>query len=431
MTNNEIYPKVSIIIPVWNPGSAFNRCVESLRSQTLEDIEMIFVDDYSTDNAMEVVRTAAAEDPRIRIITNAENVGPGVSRNTGIEAARGEYLSFVDADDYVDAFFLERLYAKAIAGHLDIVKGKIRYIKEDGTIADYPELNNMIRDGLQSGKFLFNVFSYQHQSAIYKRAWLLKHAICYGTSRHAEDVTFLLKACHRAEHFDIVEESEYFYSRRNDSLMHDIHAHTLERRLHAFQERMDYIVDSMTDDDHVSRYVTWQVYYELKLCNFLRQKQEYREAYDGFIIGFRKQVLRFPRLEKLKRESFIVCVLCDYGVALSHQPFKLPWEGFMAESYVETIREWVDFVKGHPGCVNASEKDLYRLFREAETLCQKEDNLYRAQVSRPIREGLSSQARKLPYRQCERIFTDNPNLPRPFVFIVKKKLKAMKKWCRF
>ena len=74
MTNNEIYPKVSIIIPVWNPGSAFNRCVESLRSQTLEDIEMIFVDDYSTDNAMEVVRTAAAEDPRIRIITNAENM---------------------------------------------------------------------------------------------------------------------------------------------------------------------------------------------------------------------------------------------------------------------------------------------------------------------------------------------------------------------
>ena len=99
----------------------------------------------------------------------------------------------------------------------------------------------------------------------------------------------------------------------------------------------------------------------------------------------------------------------------------------MAESYVETIRDWVDFVKKHPECSNASKKDLYRLFCEAETLCQEKDNLYGAQLARPIRKSLSSQARKLPYYQCERIFTDNPNLPRPLVFIVKMKLRAMKR----
>ena len=149
MMSNDISPKVSVIIPVWNPGFGIRKCVESLRGQTLEDIEMIFVDDCGTDGAMDLVRSAAAEDSRVRIITNTENVGAGLSRNAGIEAARGEYLSFVDADDYVDATFLERLYAKAIAGRLDIVKGKISYVKEDGTKADHKELNDNIRKGIE------------------------------------------------------------------------------------------------------------------------------------------------------------------------------------------------------------------------------------------------------------------------------------------
>ena len=70
-------PKVSVIVPVWNPSPAISRCVDSLRGQTLEDIEMIFVDDFGTDGAMDIVRAAAAEDPRIRIITNAENLYSG------------------------------------------------------------------------------------------------------------------------------------------------------------------------------------------------------------------------------------------------------------------------------------------------------------------------------------------------------------------
>lgn len=362
-------PKISVIVPVWNPGSGISRCIDSLRRQTIEDIEMIFVDDCGTDNAMEVVRTAAAEDPRIRIITNAENMGPGVSRNIGIEAARGDYLSFVDADDYVDSCFLERLFAKAIASQSDIVKGRICYIKEDGSQAEYAELNDKIRKGIQLGKPLFNVFCFQHQSALFRRAFVLDNGICYGTSRRAQDDTFLLKACHRAGRFDLEDAVEYHFCERNDSLMHDANPHTLERRLHAFQEQMDYIVDNMADEDEVSRYVAGKAQYNLRLCNYLSKRQECREAANRFIIDLRNQVLRFPKLEKLKKESFIACVLCDYGVALADQPFKLPWEKHKVESYVETIQEWVDFVKRYPECLDAAEKDLCRLYREAEVLC--------------------------------------------------------------
>ena len=420
----EITPKASVIVPVWNPGSGFRRCVESLRSQTLEDIEIVFVDDCGTDGAMDLVHSAAAEDPRIRIITNAENVGPGPSRNAGIEAARGEYLAFVDADDYVDACFLERLYVKAVAGQLDIVKGRICYVKEDGTRANRPELNDKIRKGVQLGKPLFCLFHYQHQSALYRRAWLLKHGICYGMSRLAEDVTFLLRACHQAERFDFEDSVEYHLCERNDSLMHNIHPHTLERRLFAFKEQMDYIVENMADEDFFSQYVAGKMHYCLRLCNYLGKQQECEEVCDSYLIGFREQVLRFPQLEKLKSESFIVRFLCDYGVALSHQPFKLHWESFVSESYVETIREWVDFVKGHPECLNAVKKRLFRLFREADALCQKESS----SQSQKVRRRISAQAARLPFHYQKKIFEANLYLPRPFSYHVKVALKRMERW---
>ena len=186
------FPKVSVIIPVWNPGDGIRRCVTSLRGQTLKDIEMIFVDDYGTDGAMDVVRAAAAEEPRIRIITNAENMGAGASRNAAIDVARGEYLSFVDADDYVSLNFLEMLYTKAKSEDLDIVKGRIVYELEDGTETAHADLNERIRNGIRDGKPLFRLFTHQHQSAIYRRFLLEKYDIRYGTSRRAQDDTFLL-----------------------------------------------------------------------------------------------------------------------------------------------------------------------------------------------------------------------------------------------
>ena len=369
-----VSPKVSVIVPVWNPGPGISRCIESLRGQTLEDIEMIFVDDCGTDGAMETVRSSAAEDPRIRIITNAENVGPGPSRNVGIEAALGKYLSFVDADDYVDAAFLELLFTKAIADQLDIVKGKHCYIKEDGTNACHPELNNRIRECIQLGKPLFCLFYYQHQSALFRRAFLLDSAIRYGTSRRAQDATFLLKACHRAERFGFEESAEYFFCERNGSLMHDTNPHTLERFLHAFQEQMDYVVEYMANEDYASKYVTDRVQYNLSLCNYLGKNQKCGDTVNRFTTGLREQLFRFPQLEKLKSGSFIVHVLCDYGIALSHQPFKLSWETHRVENYVETICEWVGFVKGHPECSDAAEKDLLRLYREAEALSRRENS---------------------------------------------------------
>ena len=421
-------PKVSVIIPVWNPGKGISRCVESLRNQTLADIEMIFVDDCGTDGAMDVVRKAVKEDPRICILTNAENMGAGVSRNAGIEVARGEYLSFVDADDYVNWEFLERLYTKAVADDLDIAKGRRIIERADGTVAIVSELNESIRKGLESRQPLYALFANEHQSAIYHRGFLIENNIRYGLSRRAQDTTFLLKACYKARRFGFVENAEYFYCERNNSLVHDMHPHTFERILHSLRERMDYIVENMANEENVSQYVALAVTYVLMLYTHYRKRPDCRNESEGFLAGVREEVLRFPQLEKLKRESCTIHVLCEYGIGLAFLPFQLPWEKPQAARYVEIIREWVDFVESHPSLLADAEKDLYRLFREADGLCQnREDG---ADEARNLREELSAQAKRLPFRCRERIFNQNPALPHSFVYNVITELKKTYKRLR-
>ena len=391
------HPKVSVIIPVWNPGDGIRRCVASLRNQTLRDIDLIFVDDCGSDGAMDVVRAAAAEDPRIRIITNAENMGAGLSRNAGIDVARGEYLSFVDADDYINPIFLERLYTKARAADLDIVKGRNVYELEDGTEAAHADLNEQIQIGLQKGKSLFRLFTYQHQSAIYRRSLLEKYGIRYGASHNGEDVTFLLKACHRAKRFGFVGAAEYHQCKRADSLMHDMHPHTLERILHAFSEQMDYIVENMLGERYVTERVSERVAYLLRLVDYYGKNADCADSVYSFVHGVRDQLLRLPvaDVDKLKGESFVIKALCDHEMALANNPFKLPWGKFKAADYVSTVAEWVDFLVQHPDCVREAEKDVIRLPYKAIDICDMEDAVGNLEESCLSRNSLQHQLERL------------------------------------
>ena len=104
--------KISVILPVYNVEPWIGDCIESLKKQRQDGLEFIFVDDCSTDNSIGVVEDWAAKDNRVRIIHNKENIGQGPSRNRGIEIARGEYLSFIDPDDWVCDVFYEKLSIK-------------------------------------------------------------------------------------------------------------------------------------------------------------------------------------------------------------------------------------------------------------------------------------------------------------------------------
>ena len=105
-------PKVSVIIPVYNVEKYLHECLDSLLNQTLKDIEIIAVDDGSTDSSLKILKDYAKKDKRLKVLTQ-ENKGAGAARNLGMKHATGSYLSILDSDDYFDHSMLELLYKKA------------------------------------------------------------------------------------------------------------------------------------------------------------------------------------------------------------------------------------------------------------------------------------------------------------------------------
>ena len=118
--------RVSVIVPVYRAEQYLERCVDSLRGQTLEDLEIILVDDGSPDSCPALCDRYAAEDGRVRVL-HQENRGQGLARNAGLEIASGEYIGFVDADDYVLPEMFQRLYEAAEQYRADLVLSGIRH----------------------------------------------------------------------------------------------------------------------------------------------------------------------------------------------------------------------------------------------------------------------------------------------------------------
>ena len=120
-------PKVSIIVPVYNSERYLERCISSLLNQTLKDIEIILVDDSSTDSSLEICQKTAEEDFRIKVIHKA-NEGAGMARNAALKVATGEYIGFADSDDYVEPDMFETLYKKAEQYNSDLVMSGVLFV---------------------------------------------------------------------------------------------------------------------------------------------------------------------------------------------------------------------------------------------------------------------------------------------------------------
>lgn len=121
VTLNTNVPKVSVLVPVYNVERYLPQCLESLCDQTLNDIEIICINDGSTDASTEILRDFAALDPRIRLIEKP-NSGYGASMNRGLDEARGEYIAIVESDDYASKGMLKKLYRVAKKHNCDLVK---------------------------------------------------------------------------------------------------------------------------------------------------------------------------------------------------------------------------------------------------------------------------------------------------------------------
>ena len=216
-------PKVSIVVPIYCVEKYLPQCIDSLLVQTLKEIEIILVDDGSLDRSGEIAESYARQDARIRVIHQG-NAGLGPARNTGIQAATGEYIGFVDSDDWIGPEMYERLYETAsredvdivVGGHCDVTNNVVTVVKQ------HPLAGMVVKDRekiLQIRKNLYGhglddktseSFPMSVWKSIYRKSMVEMKRLRFREIL-SEDTIFNLAAYRYAQSIAFVEHTDYFY----------------------------------------------------------------------------------------------------------------------------------------------------------------------------------------------------------------------------
>ncbi|WP_353067105.1 glycosyltransferase family 2 protein [Arcanobacterium hippocoleae] len=216
-----MHPKVSIVIPVYNVSQFLRPCLDSVINQTLQDIEIIIVNDGSTDNSLEIAQEYAEKDSRI-IIINKANAGYGHTMNRGFERARGEYIGIVESDDIARPEMFEKLYAQAVQNNAEVVRSNYFAMSGNGSAFNVIDVLTLAKAPYYTA---FNPADYPGVllgspaiwTSIFKNSFIKEHQITFLESPGAsyQDTGFLLKVWAAAE--KVVFMREAFLNYRVDN----------------------------------------------------------------------------------------------------------------------------------------------------------------------------------------------------------------------
>lgn len=282
--------RISIVVPIYKVEKYLRRCIESLINQDYPDIEIILVDDGSPDNCGTICNEYAQKDTRIKVI-HQQNGGLSAARNTGIDVARGEYLMFVDSDDWVEPDYCSTALNKAKDNNCDIV------------VFGY---NNIYKDHIditQRKEKLFNSIDAiieLHGGQIESFAWnkiykadLFKTGIRYPKGRLFEDIGTTYLLFHRANAIFLSCEVTYNYQKREDSILgKKMKAKDAIDWFDLEMERFQFMRQNYPDiAEKLWKYYGQRVLFLYKvLSNFPRQKDKLKEM-EAFLITHRLQII--------------------------------------------------------------------------------------------------------------------------------------------
>jgi len=219
-------PKISVILPVYNVAQYLRQCLDSIINQSLKELEIICVNDGSTDNSALILEEYAAKDKRF-IIINQENCGQGVARNKGLEIASGEYVAFVDPDDWIDLSTFEAAYDMISRNNADILSYDFKEYKEafgrykKKCFAD--ELKKVYNIDIKNGQIYNNNLLKGHKltavqlyvwNKLYSREFINRHCIRFAENKFAEDHIFSIAAFLNANSICYLSRFLYYYRTR-------------------------------------------------------------------------------------------------------------------------------------------------------------------------------------------------------------------------
>ena len=265
-------PKVSVIVPVYNVEKYIVKCLESLLNQTLEDIEIIVVNDGSPDNSQEIIDKYVLEyKDKIKSYIKP-NGGLSDARNYGIEKATGEYIGFVDGDDFVDIRMFETMYNEAHKKKSDIVVCNLNYVYDYDIV---PTSSNVLEETTNIKDVMLNIYP-TAWNKIYKRTFINKHKLRFKKNVWYEDVEFIYRVLPYVNKISCVKNCFYQYVQREGAI-----TKTYDKRLYNYIDNWNGIVD---------------YYKEHNLYEEFYPELEY--SYVRYIYGtFLKQAMNFPEFK--------------------------------------------------------------------------------------------------------------------------------------
>lgn len=203
--------QISVIIPVYNMEASLSRCLDSVLSQTGVEYEVICIDDGSTDKSNYILNSYLDKYKEISVV-HQNNCGSGIARNRGLEMAEGDFVAFMDADDYYpNHYVLKNLYEAALQNCVDICGGKVS--DENGVLIDEYQYD-IKREMLHEGKYLYREYQcpWGYWRFIFKLDFLKRNKIQFPDYLRGQDPVFFVKAMCMAKEFYIIDKETYIYT---------------------------------------------------------------------------------------------------------------------------------------------------------------------------------------------------------------------------
>lgn len=208
-------PKISIIIPVFNTELYLKRCLDSIINQTYKDYEVIIINDGSTDNSPKIIYEYEEKYKDKIFAYHKKNEGVAIARNFGIQKSKGDFITFVDSDDYIDKYMLEKMIKKATEDNFDMIMCNLLYIYPQKSVVGRSNINSDLLNKEQIKENIINILPAMCGKLI-KRS--LYSDISFKPNIWFEDVESYFRMYPNLTKIGFIDESLYFYPQRKDSI---------------------------------------------------------------------------------------------------------------------------------------------------------------------------------------------------------------------
>lgn len=319
--------KISVIVPIYNAEKYLSRCLDSILNQSYEDIELILVNDGSTDRSLEICREYENQDKRV-IVLDTENSGPGVARNRGMDRVTGEYIAFVDADDYIEKTTMETLIKIAIRDKYEIVSSSHYRVDKEITVSNNSyKTGEISRDVDKEQTERYSTFKTSSSfgyvwGKIYKTSFIKQNKIKFSDERQVflEDTLFNLKAISYNPKYYVLNKPLYYYNVYEDSLSNKKEDIT-DRAIKMLEDYEEFLDANNTYDENqdlfiplATRTIAWSLFKtmknNLKLGIIYNRAKEfsYNKTIRRLCIG-KRSIIEIKKIRSLPQQLLYILII--------------------------------------------------------------------------------------------------------------------------